>query len=799
MFRNYLKIAIRSLLKQFSYTAINVLGLTVGIASFLLIMLYIQYHLGFDRQIPEGEQFYRVVQIQQAEGVGEQHVAVHMGPLAEAMVREIPEVTDALRIMLGWGSQTVRVGESFHLQQNVAWTDRPVFRLLGVRLLEGDTATALAEPRSVVLSETTAEKYFGSIDKALGQLLDFNGEGGYVVTAVMEDQPKNSHLWMDVLVSFESVLVTYPWLKNWDSNSMPVYVRLSHDADYHSVAEKITSLVEKYRDPDNHSPSPKMYLQPLHEVHLKSGHIKFQVNFLQGDFRMIIMFVVVAILVLLIACINFINLAIARSVKRAKEVGVRKVMGANRMNLVYQFLGESVIISLLSILFALVLVEISLPEFNRLLDTGLRMDFVTNPLFNIGLVAIWLSVSLLSGTYPAFFMSRYQAVEVLKGSRRQGSRLGGWLGKGLVVFQFSVAIVLIFVVIVSVAQIRYVLNKDLGYQYDHVLGIFLPERKSAQFADALIPQLKQMTGIQGIAKSSYINGVAGNQSTIEVADSAKSRIMVRFGYVDEDFFPLMGIQLVAGRNFSRNYPNDYKESVILNEAAVKYLGWENPIGMRFEPMGFDTLNRRTVIGVIKDYHYYSVHSKIEPAAYVIYPEGFGMVCVKYESGASAHIEADIEKEWKALFPSTPFRTVFAKTRIENQYANDKNTLQLFIMFTVLSLLISSMGLYGLTALNVEQRTREIGIRKVLGGSVNQIMQLVFKEFVGLIALAGLIAIPLGYYFSGQILDKFAYNISIGWYVPVMALLSALVIAVLTILYHAGKAARANPINALKYE
>jgi len=482
MFRSYIKIAIRNLLKQWSYTIINVFGLMVGIAAFLLIALFIQYHLSFDKHIPEADRLFRVVQVQQAQGVGEQHVAVNMAPLSEAALNDIPEVTDAVRVM-SWGSQNFRVGDQYYSQPNVAWTDPSVFRLFGIRLLEGDTASALSEIRTVVLSETTAVKFFGSIDDAMGQLVEYNNEEGYMVTGVMEDQPRTAHMWMDALISFETALNSFPWLDSWGSNSMSVYVKLQQGADYKLVSEKLTSMLDNFFEPETYFRPQVMYLQPVPKVHLFSNHIKFQVNYQMGNSRLVLVFMVVAVLIIVIACINFINLAIARSVKRAKEVGMRKVLGANRQNLIYQFLGESMLITLAAILLSLVLVELALPEFNRMLETELSAHFLQNPLFNTGLLVIWILVSLFSGVYPAFFMSRYKAIEVLKGAGGQQARAKGWLGKSLVVFQFSIAIVLIFVVLVTNRQMDYVLNKNLGYNYENVLGVYLQGGHASQKAE----------------------------------------------------------------------------------------------------------------------------------------------------------------------------------------------------------------------------------------------------------------------------------------------------------------------------
>lgn len=798
MIRNYFIISVRRLSKQFSYTLINVIGLSVGVASFLLIMMYIQFHLSFDHQIPEIDQLYRVVQIQQAEGVGEQHVALNMGPLSKALVEEVPEIIDAVRVM-NWGKVPVRVNDAYYTEENFVWTDPAVFRLFSVRLLFGDTATALKEPHNLVLSETIAKKYFGEAKKAMGKSIEFNHEKGYIVTGIMENQPRNTHLLMDALVAYESALITNAWLKSWGSNSMPVYVKLSKDADDKSVSEKLNLLMLKYRPPTQFHDPLKMYLQPVSEIHLHSNHIKFQINNLQGNSQIVSAFIVVAILIILIACINFINLAIARSIKRAKEVGVRKVLGANRITLMYQFLGESLIITFLAILLSLILIEMGLPSFNHLLEMDLKLDYLHNPLMNLGLIVLWIVVGLFSGIYPALFISRYQAVDVLKGVSGQGLRFGNLLSKSLVVFQFIVAIALVFIVQVSNRQMQFVLNKDLGYNYEKVVGIALQSADLSPKTELLKNKISHIAAVKGVSAASNLNGVAGNQSTITADDAAQTRIMVRHGYVDEDFFPLMDIQIVEGRNFSKDFPNDINESVILNQAAVKYLGWENPIGKRFKPFNGDTIGHLTVVGVVKDYHYYSIHNKIEPAVYVIYPEGFKMICVKYIPDDRSEVLAQLEKTYLEVFPGTSFSAISAAERLERQYKNDKNSMILFALFSLLALVISAMGLFGLTALRVEQRTKEMGIRKVLGGSVFQMMQLIIKEFVVLILIAGCFAIPLGYYFANEILQQFAYSTPVTWLDGVSALLLALFVAMITILIRAQHTAKANPVDLIKYE
>lgn len=798
MIRSYLTIAFRSLAKQFSYTAINVFGLGIGLAAFLLILLFIRFHHGFDKHIPNVEQLYRVVQIQQAEGVGEQHVAVNMGPLAARLKSDIPEVTDALRLM-HWGTLPVKVGDTYFSQDNVMWTDPAVFRIFGIRLIEGDTARALNELHSVVLSVSTAKKFFGRTEGLLGEVISFNNEDGYIITGIMEDQPRESHAWMDMLVSFNSAELQYPWLKEWGSNSLTVYVKLLPTAKKEEVEEKIRLGIAEFVKESVFTNPPAMYLQPVADIHLHSGHIKFQMNFRQGDWRTVVIFNIIALLVIAVASINFINLAIARSVKRAKEVGVRKVLGANRMALIYQFMGESVIITLMAVFLALIMVELSLPEFNRVLDTELSLNLLHNPQMMLILLLTWMGVSLLSGIYPALFMSRYQAVEVLKGVKKQGNGMGNLLGKSLIVFQFSVTILLIFLVIVSYRQFNFMLKKDLGYNGAGVTGVFLQGGEAGRKADLLKNRLSGHVQIEKMAAASFINGVAGNQSTIFVDDTSAAKLMVRFGYVDEDFFSLMEIPLVSGRYFSKDYPNDAAESVILNEAAVQFLGWENPIGKRFKTFGIDSTGQRTVVGVVRDYHYYSIHSKIEPAAWVIWPESYGVLVVKAASGKESETAQILENEWKSLFPTTPYESLSVREHIEKQYKNERNSMQLYTLFSLLSVLISTLGLYGLSSLRVQQRVREIGIRKVLGGSSLHILKLIGMEFLPLVVVAGVVALPLGYFFGNQLLDQFAYTIALSPFDALAALTLSVVVASFTLLFHGYRALQFNPVEALKYE
>lgn len=797
MFANYIKIALRVLTRQKTYALINITGLTVGIASFVMIMLYIRYERGYDKHIPDAENLYRCVEIQHPQGVSDQHVAVTMGPLGQALVSEFPEIVDQVRLM-NWGRNSLLYeGRQFN-QDNVVYADPSVFRLFNVRLLIGDTATVLSEVKSMVISKKAAEKIFGSAEAAVGKIVLFNGEEGYKIGGVMEDLTVQSHFGMELLISFVSAEQKYEWLKGWGNNSMATYVRVNPGVDVKNLESKFPEFIKKYSEDEDESWVWELYLQPVKEIHLRSGHIKFQVaNANQGDMRMIWVFSVIAVLIIAIASINFINLAIARSVKRAKEVGMRKVLGANHWNLMYQFLGESFIITLISIILSLILIEFMLPVYNRILGTDFGIDMTGNPVFSVGLILILIFVSIISGSYPAFYLSRFRPIKVLKNTVEKKPGSSGYLSKALVILQFVFTIGMLFSIGVVYMQIRYVVSKDLGLNYDRVISIELYNHNSTQEVQRIKNELMSNPDVIEVAQVSGVNGVSGSQGTITVDDSAQTKITVRHGFVDYNYFPMMEIPVVMGRNFSREFSTDQNETVILNQAALDYLGWDDPIGKRFNP-SLDT-NYRKVIGVISDYHYYSLRSKIEPAAYYLLPEYSSTLAVKISDRNITETINDIENKWNEIFPGVPFEYQFADSLIRDLYKGERNILMLFTYFTLLSILISCLGLYGLTALSTERRTKEIGVRKVFGSSAGNIVLRLIKGYISLVIIAGIVALPVSWYFMTAALDKFAYSITITWIFFVLPLLLVGLFTVITTLYHALRAANMNPVKALRYE
>ncbi|MFH1118547.1 MAG: ABC transporter permease [Bacteroidota bacterium] len=803
MISNFLTTALRSLLRQKYYSLINLVGLSVGIAAFLLIALYVQHELGFDKHLSNRNNLFRIIEIQNEPGVGEQHVAITMGPLAAALKADYPQVVDVVRFMPGFDIQVVSYGNKNFRERGLFYTDPSVIKMFDVKLLQGNPVTALKEPMSVILSEKTARKYFGTIRSAIGKSMML-GKRSFLVTGIMKNQPVKTHLFFDILVSISSVenLPDFEWMKGWGSNSLITYIQLDKSASQQIIEKGLPGFLKKYVFSQEEGwEFLEMYLQPMNDVYLDSQHIKFQNVTAAGDISLVIVFSVIAVLILLIACVNFINISIARSVKRAKEVGMRKVLGANRLSLVYQFISESFLVTFLALFVAVGLVELAIPELNKLLSTDFHIDFLGNYLFNAGLFTLLIIISLASGSYPAFYLSRFQPVMVLKGGVNIKGSTAGYLSKGLVIFQFFISVGLMFSVLVINDQVNFMKKKDLGVSYRDAVFVFFSDEEDGNKFEPFRTELLNDTRIRSVSGCSFLNGVSGSQGPVFADDSAKTKLTVRFGYVDYDFFEAMGIRFVSGRNFDRNNVSDRGGAVIINQAAARKLGWDNPIGKKFRTvLGADTTTKPEVIGVINDYHYFSMRSLIEPAVYVFNPERFRGLLIGYNPKSDQQVlQKFIEHKWHRYFPGTPFQPILADEFVSESYKNDQKLSSLFIYFTTISALLSVLGLFGLTSLLIEQKTRIIGIRRVLGGSVWRITSQLVRDYMILVVIAGVIALPVTWYLLDKQLSQFAYRIDIGILHMTTAVLLLAVIAFITIIYKAFHAANANPVQALKYE
>lgn len=800
MLYHYLKTGLRNLVRQKVYSLINILGLGTGIASFILILLFLQNELSYERHIPESADLYRLVEIQTPAGIDVQHVAITSGPWAPTLKDNLPELVDAVR-MMPVGGRVYRAGDKIIREGNTYYADPSVFRLFHVRLRNGNPESALSEPNTAVLSVSMAERLFDTSD-VMGETFRF-GETPYVVTGIMHDYDHNSHLKLPVLLSYATAEALHPELQHFGNNSMATYLLLREGSDREQTEENLRMMIdEQMRQmgmPDD-VPRPQMYLQPVRDIYLKSQHIKFSIYNAKGDINLVYIFSAVAMLILLIACINFINLSTARSAKRSLEVGIRKVSGARPANLITQFLGESVVITFLGLLVAVGLVEVFLPEFNSLLGTDLRLDFLHNWIFNIGLLGLLLVVGFIAGIYPALYMSRFKPIFAMGGAKGQGTGgAAGTLRKVLVVFQFTISTLLVFSTLIIYSQWMYMRNSELGINYEDVATVRILQRQTDEMVlQNLKAELMTHPGIIGTSVSSGMNGVSFSQGTVVALDSVEVELMVRFGFVDEDFFPLMEVPVVQGRNFSRDYRMETTQAVILNQSAVRALGWTDPIGKRFRA-GFVSDVPFTVVGVVQDYNYYSLENVIEPAFYIVYPERFNTLVVKINPQNREEATDHLKNTWASTFQDLPFEMELATDAIQGQYDRDSNIMKVVTYFAMLCIIISALGLYGLAAFVAEQKRREIGIRKVLGDSITGVILHLQKDFMKLVGIALVIALPVSWYAMSRYLDNYAYRISQEWWHFASTLAVVFLIAFLTIFYHAHKAAMANPVESIKAE
>ena len=798
MLKNYWRIALRNIVRYRTFSVLNILGLSTGIICFLIILLFIQHEMSYNRHIPDVDNQYRMVEIQTMPGVGEQHVAVTMAPLGPTLVRDFPEVVSAMRINRGYGINVKHNDKSF-IENNFAFADSTVFDMMNLQLLLGDEKTALKDVNTIILSRQVAEKYFGSPANAMDKTLTIMGES-IVVTGVMEDYPQTSSVWFDAVLPFKIMENRFGQYMGWGNNTLDTYVKLADGTNPASVEEKLPAFIEQYIL-DQWSGGMEMYLQPMKDIHLKSGHVKFQTyNYNQGDIKQVTIFSIIALLILFVACINYINLATSMALKRSKEVGVRKVMGANRSRLVLQFLGESYSLVIFSAIIGVFGISLLLPLVNNILDTNLTIS-LSNPVFTGGLLMTILLVGLFSGLYPAFYISGFRPTSIFSGVRKASGRGGSAsLRKVLVVAQFSVSIIIIISTLVAMSQVRYFQTADKGYNDEAVYAIPLhfDEDELENNIQLLKQELKNQPGIVTVAASSGYNGVAGSQSMLTVADTSEQSLMARYGYTDENYFPLMQIQMVEGRNFSLDHSTDQGEAIILNEIAVEKLGWEDPIGRYFNHPSNDSARLR-VIGVINDYNYYSMRTPIEPAAWFFEPQEFQYILAKLGGGNLKGSAEKIRKKWNALFPGEPFEGFFVDQHYKLLYADEINTMTIFGIFAILCISISCLGLFGLISFVVLQKNKEIAIRKVFGANARQLTLRISREFMTLVLLASAIGVPVAYYYMSHWLNNFAYKISLSWYYFLAGIAAGLIIAFLTMAHKVVTASRTNPADILHYE
>ncbi len=810
MIRNYILTALRNIRKTKVYTFINIFGLSVGIASAVLILLFISSELSYDRFNDKADRIYRIYIEANFEG-SEFKGPSTCKPAGPVFTDEIPEVINYTR--LDPQSQTVvRYGDNKFVEDHFVYADSGVFQIFSLHMFMGDPNTALKEPNTIVLTRSTAKKYFGK-ENPIGKILTVNADTNmYRVTGVIADLPPETHLQFDFLASF----CTLPESRNdfWLSNNLYTYVLLEKGAKKNEVEGKMQAVSMKYIGPqvtevlgidlDEFTQKGNRYglfLQPLTDIHLSSeieGGFKAS-----HDRKYLLIFGLIALFILVIASINFMNLSTARSANRAKEVGMRKVVGSTRTQLMNQFIWESVILSIFSLFFALILVELVLPYFNKTMDLSLTLDY-TGQWYTIpGLIALALLVGLLSGSYPSFVLSSFRPVKVLKGQAVKGLG-GGLLRNILVVVQFTISIVIIIGTIVVYSQLHYMLNKDMGFDKDRVLVIdrVWPLEKDLP---TFIQEIKKLPGVVNASHSTTYPGQVNNDNGFRIKGrSRSSNYMFITVWTDYDYLSTYKVGMKEGRYFDPSFPSDSNAAVI-NETAVRKYNLDDPLNttlMMPSPSG--KTEALKVIGVIRDYHLASLRNPIDPCVFLLNPGTWtagGYISVQLEKGikSTRNTVNQIENTWKTFKPADPFLYFFLDDKLNTMYQEEVRTSRLSMTFSILAIFIASLGLFGLTLFTTEKKTKEIGIRKVLGAQMKDVIFLISREITILIAISTVIAWLLSYKLMEAWLQSFPYKIKLSVWIFLAASSIAFIVAILTVSTQAWRAARLNPAESLHYE
>ena len=805
MLNNLLKHSIRSFKRQRAYIIINVLGLAIGIACSLLITLYVINEASYDSFNVKKDRIFRVIlngKIGEQEITGSSTPAV-MGP---TLPGEFPEVEDFLR-MNDVGPIVVEYEQQFFTDNDIIQADSSFFNFFTIPVIKGDPDNLLNRPHQVVLSVTTAKKLFGNEDPVDKLIKIGSDTTRYVVTGVMENVPSNSHFEASMVTSF----MTNPRSREqvWLNNSFNTYLLLKPNSSYTTVDAKFTDLIVKYVGPEiqkytgtnveefiKRGNKYRFFLQNLTDIHLD--------NTIEGGFKApadpkyLIIFSSIAILIVVIAAINFMNLATAQASRRAKEVGIKKVGGSTRGMLITQFLTESFIIAFVSLVFALVIIRLSLPFFNNLLGTRLALNLFAAWYTIPGLILFTLIVGLMSGSYPAFFLSSFNPYEVLKGNT--GNSAGnGRLRRILVVFQFAVSILLIVGTLIMSKQIKFMLNKDVGFNKEQLIVIERAQvlgNKMKSFKESM----KMLPGVVNIASSTAIPGRTNNKNGYLIEGRKDETYLMATSWVDYDFLDTYGMKLETGRDFNESFTTD-RQVCILNESAVKNFNitdLEKTRILRLEENGPETY---PIIGVVKNFNFESLRNPVQPYVLMLQGENnyWGYISVRMSAGNYSATINSIEKIWKEYSSGSPLQYYFLDTDFERMYSQEKQNAQMAMIFSLLAIFIAALGLFGLTSFTVEQKTKEIGVRKAMGSSITGIYIEFSKEIILLVSISAFLAWPVIYFYAGKWLENFYYKINLGFFSFIAGLIIALSVALITISYRVIKAARVNPARSLKYE
>jgi putative ABC transport system permease protein len=774
MLGHYLKVALRNLVRDRGYSIINIAGLAVGMACFILIALWVRDELSYDKFHANADTLYLVTDYEKYADGDELNFSVNPPELAPTLISEYPEIVEAARYRPMGGMVVRSDGNSFS-EDGLTFADPSFLSMFSFPFVKGELNQALSSPNSVVITEKAAAKYFGDEDP-IGKTLQVDDRVGLTVTGIIQNVPNNSHLQFDLVAPFETVKEFGLKTEGWNQFAHKTYVLLADNVNAHELSRKMAKTIQRHSE----EAIVELSLQPVTDIHLS------------GDTSYIYLFSIIAAFILLTACINHMNLATARAGKRGKEVGLRKVVGASRREVVLQFLGESILVSLVALCLSLLLVEVFLPVFNDLSAKQLSLSLLSNGSVILILLGTAIVTGTVSGTYPALFLSSLMPVSVLKGTGRSGPGGGAVLRRILVSLQFVLSIALIIGTVVIGRQLHFIRNQKLGFDKEQVLCINL-KGDSPRKSELLKSELSKTEGVASIS------AVSGPPAGLEMSTlihewgngQSQGEILIYRLFADWDFAATLGIQMTEGRFLSPQFVSDTSASVVVNQAAVRAMGMQSPLGE--EVLG------STIVGVVKDFHFNSLRSGIKPLAIQYRPDMLRYLLVKMKPGDISRSIGLLTASWKKLIPGTPFDYQFLYERIDRLYRRDQHVGKIINSFTILALFIACLGLFGMASFTAQQRTKEIGIRKVLGATVPEITFSLVREFSKWVLLANLIAWPLAYLIMNRMLEVYAYRISLDLWIFLAAGAAVLVLAVATVSYQSIRAALANPVEALRYE
>ncbi len=809
MITHYLKIAVRNMRKQKMYAVINVGGFAIGIAACLLIALYIQHETSYDNDNPNKNNIYRI--IGEAKQNGETHSGVSFpAPMAKALLNDFPEVQKVSRTMsselFGGANNQVRRTDKQDdtYESGFCFADSSMLDILNVHMIYGNRQTALSEPNSIVISKSMADKYFSN-ENPVGKTLVFNDNTKNLIKigGVMQDFPTNSHLQYRGFISLSGINFFDGEQDTWMASNYQIYLQLKPHVNIEAFNKKITAdVIDKYMVPAMIAKGQKnvkeifkgarLYLQPLTDIHLRSYNIQ-EDNTKHGDIRYIYMFAAIAVFILILACINFLNLSTARSANRAKEVGLRKVIGSSRNNLIKQFLTESMLYSFLSFFIGMIIAMLVLPAFNN--AAGIRFSMPWNEWWLLpSLIAAAFLIGLIAGLYPAFYLSYFKPINTLKGNLSLGSKNAG-LRSTLVVVQFTISIVLLIGTSVIYKQMQYILNSKIGFNKDEVIMI--------QGADALRNQtasfkneLMHLSFVKNVSVSDFlpVDGTKRNGNTFREKGKDDQNIQTQHWIVDENYIQTLGMKLIAGRNFSKDFSTD-SISTVINQAMADKLGYKNPLGKIIVNDGGEHL---TIIGVVDNFYFETIKQQVNPLLMVLGSSN-SIISVKVNAADMKAAIASINNTWKKFLPNQPLRYNFLDQSYAAMYADVQRMQYMFTGFAILAIIVACLGLFALAAFMAEQRSKEVSIRKVLGASVANLFALLTGNFIKLVCISLIIAVPLGWLLMNKWLQDYVYRIKITWDVFAKAGIAVVLIALFTICWQAIKAAIVNPIKSLRTE